>query len=95
MTAIQLELNLKNDPESEIKLDYMQKQLDEMRESMQKVRKKLFAEVGELRKICSSIQIENQELKKIMAEGKNERTQWAYTQGDYLFDVANYKREIC
>lgn len=87
MTNIQLEFNINNISESEMKLLIMQKQLDEMNESMGKVRRKLFSEMGEVKKVCHNLQIQNEELRLKLKELKNEKTEWIYKTGDNLFDV--------
>lgn len=91
MSGVQLEFNIGNEKEEDIKLSLMQKQIDEMNESMGKVRRRLFSEVSEAKKLISALQIENQILKKYIMEIKNEKTEWAYGQGGYLFDVSTDK----
>lgn len=71
MNAIQLEFDLKSELDSDKKLDFMQKQIDELIESMGKVRKKLFSEMSEMKKVFNQIIIENQELKNSIEEMKN------------------------
>lgn len=95
MNSIQLEFNLSNESDSEIRMGYIEKHLAEIQISMEKVRKRLFAEVGELKKICSSLQNENQELKKTIQGMKVEeaQTEWVYLQGDRLFDVPEYRKK--
>ena len=92
MRAIQLEFNLDNETDSEAKLSYMQKQIDDMHESMGKVRRKLFAQVGEIQKEHYALKQENVELKKTLKEMKGEKTEWIYAQGDSLFDVREYQK---
>ena len=87
MSSVQLEFNIEDQSESEIKLSIMQKQIDEMHESMGKVRRKLFSEMGEMKKLFAELQTENQNLKEMLKELKNERTEWTYGEEGCLFDV--------
>jgi len=89
MTAIQLEFNIGNNTESELKFMEMQKKIDAMHESMNKVRKKLFAKIGEVEKICFRLQEENMHLKTILGQ-KNE-TIYTYEKEGCLFDVSECK----
>lgn len=97
MNAIQLEFNLENRSEEEMHLYMMQKQIDEMCQSMNKVRKKLFAEVGEMKKLCDRLQKENMDLKDALKELKNEpqKTNWIYGQNGRFFDVSEPQEAIC
>ena len=90
-TEVQLEFNIENNTPEEVRLLIMQKQIDAMSESMGKVRRKLFSEMGELKKLYAELQRENQDLKTILKELKNERTEWAYGENGCLFDVREYK----
>ena len=87
MTAIQLELNMNDANQDEIKIDFMQKQITAMEESMGKVRRKLFSQMGEMQKLCLELKIENETLRNMMKEIKNEKIKWIYGERDYLFDV--------
>lgn len=82
MSAIQLEFNIENKTSSEMEIHYMQKQLCEMNESMGKVRRKLFSEITELKKMISDIQKENTMLKS------KEPIEWDYNKPEYLFDIS-------
>lgn len=91
MIEIQLELNIENKDPKDFQLDCMQKQIDLMNESMGKVRKKLFSEISEMKKLYLNLHKENEELKTIIRKINHEKTEWVYTQGDYLFDVREYQ----
>ena len=80
--AIQLEFNIADESEIEIKLGYMQKKLDEMADSMGKVRRKLFSEMTEIKK-------ENIRLKQIVEGMQSEKITWQYGQGNCLFDATS------
>jgi len=94
MDAIQLEFNLENRSPEEMQMYTMQKQVDQMCESMGKVRKKLFAELGEIKKICYNLKKENDDLKSILKDLKNERTDWIYGQNGCLVDVSELKAAV-
>lgn len=66
---MQLYLNLDNVPEEDHHLAMMQRQIDELVESMGKVRRKMFAELGEVKRICADLQAENANLKKALGIG--------------------------
>jgi hypothetical protein len=85
MHAIQLEFNTENKTSSEMEIYYMKQLLAEMNDSMGKVRRKLFAEMGELKKTCHNLQIENLAL-KTMVEGRK-KIEWSYDKPDHLFDI--------
>jgi hypothetical protein len=85
MTAIQLEFNFENKSDVEIELGYVKKQLADIQESTGKVRRKLFAEMGELRK-------EVQELKDLIRSLHHEKIEWVYGQEGCLFDVSKHKK---
>ncbi len=78
MTSIQLELNIENESPKQTRLSQMQKQIDEMSESIGKVRRKLFSEMGELKKLCAELQNENKQLKILLKELKNERLRFKF-----------------
>ncbi len=86
MNATQLEFNMDNKTPAEMEMHYMKKQLLDMTESMGKVRRKLFAELTELRKLCDEIQKENLSLKTILI-GKH-KIEWDYNKPEYLFDIS-------
>ena len=85
--TMQLELNLENRAEADVKLANMQKQIDDAIESMGKVRRKLFSQMGELKKELSEIKGENDFLKEKIRNLSNEKIEWEYKKADCLFDV--------
>lgn len=87
MNAIQLEFNINNESDADIKFSLMKKQLDEMHESMGKVRRKLFSQMGEMQKLCLELKTENENLKQAIKEMRNDKTEWIYGQDGSLFDV--------
>lgn len=68
-------------------LQAMQFQINEMNESMQKVRKGIFARVGELRKEAIEVRKEIQELKALLAQ-EQKRDRWHYKTEENLFELA-------
>ena len=90
MNAIQLDFNLKDENDVDVKLDLMQKQISLMDESMGKVRRSLFAKMGDLQKLYVELKLENEHLKKELNGIKNEKTEWLYSQSDSLFKVLDH-----
>lgn len=90
-TAVQLEFNFDDKNPEEMQLHLMQKQIDEFCQSMDKVRRKLFSELGEMKKVCASLQKENEDLKATLKEIKHGKTQETDGQADSLFDVREYQ----
>ena len=87
MNGIQLEFNVDNESESDVKFSLMQKQIDVMNESMGKVRRKLFGEMSEMKKNYQELKNENEALKQQLKEIKNEKDEWYYTKEGALFGV--------
>lgn len=85
MMNIQLELDLREVCLQDKKLQEMQTQIEFCIESFGKVRRKLFAEVSELKKICLDVKQENLLLKEKIRELTNKKKDWTYFQGDNLF----------
>lgn len=90
--TVQLEFNMEDKSSEELQLSMMQKQIDQISISMDKVRRKLFAEIGEMKRLYAELQKENQELKNILSEANHGKTQWTYGQDDCLFDVQEPER---
>lgn len=87
----QLELNFDGKSEDEMALFLMQKQINEMSDSMGKVRRRLFSELGEVKKVLADLKRENESLREMLKELSHENTEWTYGHGDNLFDVRQYK----
>jgi len=87
MNAIQLEFNVENECYTDLKVSLMQRQLIAMEDSVGKVRRKLFAEMGEIKKMYGEMKIENEKLKDALRLLNDEKTEWDYGQDGYLFDV--------
>jgi hypothetical protein len=83
MQAVQLEFNLKDENEPDIRIAILQKQIDAMNESLGKVRRRLFSEMDEIRTLCFRLHAENEDLKTLLKE--NKKTEWLYLQDDCLF----------
>lgn len=95
MEAIQLDLTVDYASGVEGKVDFISKRVDIMNESMGKVRKKLFAEIGQLKSLLLAIQVENESLKESVRKLKNEKTEYIYGQDGNLFDVREYQKAAC
>lgn len=81
--CIQLEFEMSKNEHTQ--LESMQHQMDQMRASMDKVRKKLFAELSEVKKTIGSLELENEQLRAILKELKDHKTEWQYCQDGHLF----------
>lgn len=84
---MQLEFNLENKSKADVKLACMQKQIDNTIESMGKVRRKLFSQMGELKKEMAELKVENESLKEKVRLLNDEKIEWEYKKEDCLFDV--------
>jgi archaellum component FlaC len=84
---IQLEFNIDNKTPEEVRLSMMQKQIDESIETLGKVRRRLFAELGEMKKVCATLQKENQDLKEKLHNLTQDKIEWTYGQNHMLFDI--------
>ncbi len=85
---MQLELNLQEKSLHQMTLDSMQKQIELMHESMHKVRRKLFGEMSELKKLCASLSQENEMLKSQISELVPPKTEWLYQTEEALFELS-------
>jgi hypothetical protein len=90
--AIQLEFNIDGKSPEELRLHHMQLQINQMNESMGKVRRKLFSEVSEMKKLYVDLQKENEGLKSTLRKMNNEESIWVYGQEGSLFDVREYQK---
>lgn len=91
MGAIQLELKLDDKTDLETKVRHMELQVAAMEESMGKVRRKLFAQMGEIQKLCVALYAENQHLKSIVTGKDSDKVEWIYGQNGCLFSVLGEK----
>ena len=82
MKNIQLEFNLDEKDPQNLELYVIQKQIDSMNESMGKMRRKLFAEMGELKKTIAILQKENAFLRS-----KIDNPEFEYDVEGKLFDI--------
>ena len=87
-----MELNLDNKSEQELQFEEIRKELADTKESLRKVQKNLFAEMGILRKVCLTIQKENEFLKETQAT--KETKVWLYGKGDCLF-IEEKQEAVC
>jgi ABC-type phosphate transport system auxiliary subunit len=87
MQELQLELNIFNKSPEELRFLEMQQQIDAMCESMGKVRRKLFAEMTEMKKQYTSLQNENAELRSALRHLKGDKFEWTYQENGNLFNL--------
>lgn len=92
MINLQLEMNLDNLSNSDLKFVDMEKQISTMSESLHKVRKKLFAEIGQLKKTLQEVQLSNVEILQQLQEaneklGKKNEVKFDYEKKDCLFSI--------
>lgn len=92
MKEQQLEFNIEDKSPSEIKFSYLEKQVIELSESLNKTRRSLFGKVGELQKSLFFLKAENNELKRKLYEDdpsyrKNQEPIWTYGENGFLFDI--------
>lgn len=85
MSAIQLEFNIKEETDLEMKIRHMELQVACIEESFGKVRRKLFSQIGEIEKRCVALDIENQNLKSILTGKNYDNSPWIYGQNGRLF----------
>jgi len=87
MQAIQLSFDIIED-------DPYQQQLDAMHDSMGKMRRSLFAQIGELKKQYYNLKTENEDLREQVKYLSNQKTNWQYGQDGNLFDVPEIERAV-
>jgi hypothetical protein len=68
MSYVQLEFKLKENIPDHLRFEHMQIQLDEMKSSMGKVRRKLFSEMDEMKKLYVELLHENERLRAILRQ---------------------------
>jgi hypothetical protein len=72
----------------------IEKKFEDLEESMGKVRRKLFAELGEVKKICFSLKLQNEILKNLLKEINPNKIEYSYLENGMLFDIKEPK-EAC
>ena len=87
----QLEISVENKIQEETPFSLMQKQFEELADSMGKVRRKLFGELAEMKKVFVTIQKENEDLKAMLKEIKNEQN-YTHRQDGCEFDVSEHQK---
>ena len=86
MDGLQLDFDFGDQMDVQLSLRMMRAQIDAMQHSADKVRRNLFAQVGELKKICSHLKKENLELKCLIIDGIH-GDDWEYKKGYDLFSL--------
>lgn len=87
IAQIQLELNLNDETSDALKVVVMEKKLFELSDIMGKVRRKLFCELGEVRKVCDQLRDENRKLRELVANMTGRKPEWVYLQDGFLCDL--------
>ena len=87
MNPIQLEFDLNNDAGKDPELISLRQEMEAMKESVGKVRRKMFAELGEMKKTYFAVYMELEKAKDDLRKLKNEKTDWIYMEGEHLFQV--------
>lgn len=83
----QMKFSMYNPEDMASQLQAMQFQINEMHTSMHKVRRGIFARVGELRRESIEVRKEIEELKALLAHEQH-RDQWKYKTEESLFELA-------
>lgn len=91
---MQIQLDLIEPPQSKIEaqLSHMQSQISAMKDSMDRVRRRLFAQMSEIQKMCLLLQSENMDLKSKIDEKK--KIDWIYGENGNLFETPRSQKEI-
>lgn len=88
---MQLELNLDNKIGVELKLELMEQKLDAIKLSSDKVRRGVFARLGDMgnayKTALERIDELEHELRRLRYE-RGDKTEWLYKTGDHLFALA-------
>jgi len=86
MDCVQLEFNFDNVDPRDLHLAQMQRQLDAACESMGKVRRKMFSELGEFKHVVESLVRENAQLKHQIMKLSGQKTEWRYWTNEFLLE---------
>lgn len=87
MEPVQLELNLDNLNPDQLAIFHLKKQMEALTDSMGKVRRKLFAEIGRISKHCAELERHNAEISGQLMRLANEKPRYEYHQGEFLFTM--------
>ena len=87
MNPIQLEFDLNNDAGKNPELLSLRQEMEAMKNSVGKVRRKMFAELGEMKKTYFALYVEAEKMKDDLRKLKQEKTDWIYKEGEYLFQI--------
>ena len=85
MAYIQLELRFEQKTDEELSYNHLQNQISNNKASMGKIQRKVFQELGEIKKENTRINWELAELKKTLNELIGKKTEYHYFQDDFLF----------
>lgn len=80
---VQLELNLDNLDNQDLQIRELEDRFNKLNDSMGKVRRRMFQELGEVKKMVAFLQAENSELKAAIRQ----KIEYEYVKDDYLVRV--------
>jgi len=80
---VQLKLNLDNLDKTDLRIREMEERFNALSDSMGKVRRRMFQELGEVKKMVAFLQAENSELKAAIRQ----KLEYEYLKDDYLVRV--------
>ena len=88
----QLEFNIEEKSDLEIKFSYLEKHISEVSKSLDKTRRSLFARLADLQKSVIFLKAENNDLKRKLYENDSPSFDatsysWTYCENDCLFDI--------
>lgn len=84
---MQLEFMLKDQSPVESKFEFVEKQVNEIRLSSERVRKSMYAQLNELKKLCYLQKAEIEKLKHEYEKYGFQKREWVYGQEDDLFTL--------
>jgi len=84
MESLQLEFNFESLSPTDAHLSQMQKQIDLACESMGKVRRKMFAELGSVKSHLDKVIKKNAELEKELMRLRGDKIEWLYCHDEFL-----------
>ncbi len=82
---IQLEFNLDDLCPSDNRFADMQRQIDAAVDSMGKVRRRMFHELGAMKAIIEALKTDNEELQRKLKVLCDEKQEWSYQEQECLF----------
>jgi hypothetical protein len=90
--GIQLEFNFYGESAENRRFAQMEEQIREIKESTDKVRRKLFSDMSELKKALFYLKCENHELKQKINNILGEKAEWNYLCNENLFELVEKQK---